>query len=136
MASKKIGLAVRVRPGGLNRDSAYLGGVQALWRRKKSHLRRCSNFSRTRHTIMYGLAPEKLLRLVYEPFYLAISLTFYDFIKVMNNAGTCLTLLVSIHKWPFSAISASISGIACATYLRTSPRNFLISLTLQKIAHL
>jgi hypothetical protein len=30
---------------------------------------------------MYGLAPEKLLRLVYEPFYLAISLTFYDFIK-------------------------------------------------------
>jgi hypothetical protein len=31
---------------------------------------------------MYGLAPEKLLRLVYEPFYLAISLTFYDFINV------------------------------------------------------
>ncbi len=24
--------------------------------------------------------------------------------------------LVSIHKWPFSAISASICGIACATY--------------------
>jgi len=31
---------------------------------------------------MYGLAPEKLLRLVYEPFYLAISLTFYETIKV------------------------------------------------------
>ena len=34
---------------------------------------------------MYGLAPEKLLRLVYEPFYLAISLTFYDFIKVRGK---------------------------------------------------
>ena len=31
---------------------------------------------------MYGLAPEKLLRLVYEPFYLAISLTFYETIKL------------------------------------------------------
>jgi len=31
--------------------------------------------------------------------------------------------LVSIHKWPFSAISASISGIACAAYTSTPPRN-------------
>ena len=43
--------------------------------------------------------------------------------------------LVSIHKWPFSAISASIFGIACATYLGTSPPNPLIFLTLRKIAH-
>ena len=35
---------------------------------------------------MYGLAPEKLLRLVYEPFYLAISLTFYETIKICFRA--------------------------------------------------
>jgi hypothetical protein len=43
--------------------------------------------------------------------------------------------LVSIHKWPFSAISASNCGFACATYLGTPPHNPLFSLTLQKIAH-
>jgi hypothetical protein len=43
--------------------------------------------------------------------------------------------LVSIHKWPFSAISASIGGIACATYISMPPRNSLISLNLRKIAH-
>jgi hypothetical protein len=37
---------------------------------------------------MYGLAPEKLLRLVYEPFYLAISLTFYE--TVIVDAATFL----------------------------------------------
>ena len=31
---------------------------------------------------MYSLAPEKTLRLVYGPFYLAISVTFYEFIKL------------------------------------------------------
>ncbi len=31
---------------------------------------------------MYGLAPEKLLRLVYGPFYLAISLTWYKTVKI------------------------------------------------------
>ena len=30
---------------------------------------------------MYSLAPEKTLRLVYGPFYLAISVTFYEFIN-------------------------------------------------------
>jgi len=30
---------------------------------------------------------------------------------------------VSVHKWPFSAISASIGGIACAAYTSTPPRN-------------
>ena len=30
---------------------------------------------------MYSLAPEKTLRLVYEPFYLAIQVTFYEFIN-------------------------------------------------------
>ncbi len=38
--------------------------------------------------------------------------------------------LVSIHKWPFSAISASNCGFPCATYYRTSPRKPLFSLTL------
>jgi len=31
--------------------------------------------------------------------------------------------LVSVHKWPFPAISASIGGIACAAYTSTPPRN-------------
>jgi len=31
--------------------------------------------------------------------------------------------LFSVHKWPFSAISASIGGIACATYTSTPTRN-------------
>ena len=43
--------------------------------------------------------------------------------------------LVSIHKSPFSAISASNCGFPCATYYRTSPRKPLFSLTLRKIAH-
>jgi hypothetical protein len=57
--------------------------------------------------------------------------------------------LVSIHKWPFSAIadfaivaflastaeSASNCGVAGATDLGTPPRNPLFSLTLRKIAH-
>jgi hypothetical protein len=43
--------------------------------------------------------------------------------------------LVSVHKWPFSAISASIGGIACAAYRSMPPRNSLISLNLRKIAH-
>jgi hypothetical protein len=42
--------------------------------------------------------------------------------------------LFSVHKWPFSAISASIGGIACAAYKSTPPRNSLISLNLQKMA--
>jgi hypothetical protein len=32
-------------------------------------------------------------------------------------------LSVSVHKWPFPAISASIGGIACAAYQSTPPRN-------------
>jgi DNA-binding beta-propeller fold protein YncE len=43
--------------------------------------------------------------------------------------------IVSVHKWPFSTISASIGGIACAAYASTPPRNSLISLNLRKIAH-
>jgi len=31
--------------------------------------------------------------------------------------------LVSVHKWLFSAISASIGGITCAAYRSTPPRN-------------
>jgi hypothetical protein len=30
---------------------------------------------------------------------------------------------VSVHKWPFTAISASIGGIACAAYRSAPPRN-------------
>ena len=43
--------------------------------------------------------------------------------------------LVSIHTWPFCAISVSIFRISCAAYFSTPPRNPLISLTLRKIAH-
>jgi len=52
---------------------------------------------------MYCLAPEKTLHLapqghflrgVYEPFYLAISVTFYGLIKFMT------TLLHKSRKWP------------------------------------
>jgi hypothetical protein len=45
---------------------------------------------------MYGLAPEKLLRFVYEPFNLAISLTFYEtvnsdgFVKSPSAALRCI----------------------------------------------
>jgi hypothetical protein len=57
------------------------------------------------------------------------------------------TSLVSVHKWPFSAIprrfrdrfnhakGGQACGIACAAYTRTPPHNSLISLNLQKIAH-
>jgi hypothetical protein len=34
-----------------------------------------------------------------------------------------MVIAVSIHKWPFSAISASIGGIACAAYISMPPRN-------------
>jgi hypothetical protein len=51
------------------------------------------------------------------------------------NCGIPGSYLVSVHKWPFSAISASIGGIACAAYrtvrLRSMP---LISFKLQKMA--
>jgi hypothetical protein len=30
---------------------------------------------------------------------------------------------VSVHKWPFSAILASIGGIACAAHMSTPQRN-------------
>jgi hypothetical protein len=43
--------------------------------------------------------------------------------------------LVSIHKWPFCPISASIGAIACAAYPSTPPRISLISLTLGKNSH-
>jgi hypothetical protein len=42
------------------------------------------------------------------------------------------TSLVSVHKWPFSAISASIGGIACAAYTSTPPRNAADFLELAK----
>jgi hypothetical protein len=45
------------------------------------------------------------------------------------------TSLISVHKWPFSAISAAKGGIACAAHASTPPRYSLISLNLQKIAH-
>ena len=41
------------------------------------------------------------------------------------NAQLALSYLVSIHKWPFSAISASNGGVPCAAYVRTPPRNSL-----------
>ena len=44
--------------------------------------------------------------------------------------------LVSIHKWSFGPISASIGGIAWAAYLRLPPRNPSIFLTLDKIRFL
>jgi len=39
---------------------------------------------------------------------------------------------VSVHKWPFSAISASIGGIACAVYRSMPPRNAADFLELAK----
>ena len=43
-----------------------------------------------------------------------------------------LCYLVSIHKWSFCPISASICVIACVGYHGPPPRNSLISLTLDK----
>jgi uncharacterized protein (UPF0332 family) len=43
--------------------------------------------------------------------------------------------LVSVRKRSFSAMAASIFGIACAAYRRTPPRNPLISLPGRKIPH-
>jgi hypothetical protein len=42
------------------------------------------------------------------------------------------TYRVSVHKWPFSAISASIGGIACAAYRSRPPRNAADFLELAK----
>ena len=72
---------------------------------------------------------------------------------VKSSLPSCSSL-VSIHKWPFSAISAPNCGVSCAAYYRTPPRNPLFSslaslgsvpllrsgfpeaLTLREIAHL
>jgi hypothetical protein len=40
--------------------------------------------------------------------------------------------LVSVYKWPFSAISASTGGIACAAYNSTPPHNAADFLELAK----
>ncbi len=48
---------------------------------------------------MYGLAPEKLLRLVYEPFYLAISLTFYKTVKdAAGQKSLCVFPQKGLHE--------------------------------------
>ena len=51
--------------------------------------------------------------------------------KLVGTGESCE--LVSVHKWPFSAISTSIGGIACAAYSSMPPCNYLISLNFRKI---
>jgi hypothetical protein len=63
----------------------------------------------------------------------AVSLA-VDKIRILNHKNMIRLFLpvrpvldghkdVSVHKWPFSAISASIGGIACAAYMITPPAN-------------
>jgi len=47
---------------------------------------------------MYSLAPEKTLRLAYEPFYLAISISFYEIIK--ND----------------DSVTPPMTGLSCASF--------------------
>ncbi len=46
---------------------------------------------------MYSLAPEKTLRLVYGPFYLAIRVTFYKFIIVVIFSLKILNVIGNLH---------------------------------------
>jgi len=47
---------------------------------------------------MYSLAPEKTLRLVYGPFYLAISVTFYDISVTFYEFINCNAVIKSLKR--------------------------------------